>query len=75
MDKSTLPLHTRVHTPIGLIMDPPYADNVVLVCSIGGLFFSFLYIFIGRTLASAPVSSLKVIFPPSVCTVESQGSL
>ena len=53
-------------------MDPPYADSVVSVQSIVGFFLSFLYTFIRRTLASAPVSSLNVIFPHSICTAENQ---
>ena len=60
-----------VQVPTGLIIDPPYAESVIVVWLMAGLLLRRLCIFSGRTLASAPVSSLNLIFPLSVETAES----
>lgn len=65
------PLHLSIQVQTGLITEPPYAESVEIVCLLTGLLLRRLCTFSGRMLALAPVSSLNVIFPPSVETVES----
>ena len=67
----TFPLHLSVQVPTSLIIDPLYAESVIVVCLMAGLLHRCVCIFSGRALASAPVSSLNVIFPLCVETVES----
>ena len=54
----------------GLVINPPHAESVVVVCLMTGLLLRHLCIFSGRALAVAPVS-LNIIFSLSVETVES----
>ena len=64
-------VHLRLQIPTGLIVPPPYAVSFIFVDFSCGVLSNWLNTWVGITLASAPVFSLKVTLPHSVLTVDS----